>query len=233
MNLLSTLIDESTKVPLGMVGAVIVAIWTGCWWLGRKLQSLEDGRKENAKRIDELEAKLNSNVAERRQDLDWLKADIARISYPQTPTPLGPEAMKHRIMLVDDDLNFVEIFHQKLDPYFDILTVSSLDAAIVKLNEIEHTLGASSVRCVLLDMILPPYTGEEVLSKFRREHPLAVAMIISGHEGPDILSLAAQHNVEGYVNKELVFENINYVIQVIRTAIARHYKFDTTAFQRK
>jgi CheY-like chemotaxis protein len=228
-----SVIDQTTNVPLGMVGAVLVGIWSGCWWLGRKLQALEDGRVMNAKRIDELETKLDQWTAERRQDSDRMQADIALISRPQVPLALAPEMIKHRILLVDDDLHFVEIFRQKLDPWFEILTASNLDEAIRKLNEIEAQPGAASVRCVLLDMVLPPYRGEEVLARFRRQHPLAVAMIISGHEGPDILALAAQHDVEGYVSKELMFENTNYVIQVIRTAIARHYKFDTTAFQKK
>src|SRR6516162_9345246 len=88
---LGSVIDESTKVPLGVVGAVLVGIWSGCWWLGRKLQALEDGRVMNAKRIDGLETKLDQWTAERRQDSDRMQADIARIGHPQTPTLTAPE----------------------------------------------------------------------------------------------------------------------------------------------
>ena len=43
-------VDEKTLVPLGSCAAVGV----GVWWMGRKLQALEDGQGSIQRRLDTL-----------------------------------------------------------------------------------------------------------------------------------------------------------------------------------
>lgn len=39
------ILDEKTGIPIAAAVAIAAAWGSGLWWLGRKLQSLEDGQK--------------------------------------------------------------------------------------------------------------------------------------------------------------------------------------------
>lgn len=50
---LAIVIDEKTVIPLGSAAFIL----TGVWWLGRKLQQLDDSIKEIHNRVSRLETK--------------------------------------------------------------------------------------------------------------------------------------------------------------------------------
>ena len=56
-------IDEHTLVPLGSA----LAIGSGLWWLGRKLQALEDGQASIQKRLDSLPCEKNGCTMKNHQ----------------------------------------------------------------------------------------------------------------------------------------------------------------------
>jgi hypothetical protein len=53
--LAAVLIDENVLVPVG----TILVIGGGIWWLGRKLQSLEDGLNHLQKTQDDLKRRVD------------------------------------------------------------------------------------------------------------------------------------------------------------------------------
>ena len=58
---IATVIDEKTQVPIAAVITIAAAWGSALWWLGRKMQSLEDGLKialEDRKEAKEVMAKL-------------------------------------------------------------------------------------------------------------------------------------------------------------------------------
>lgn len=63
----AVVIDEKTHVPIAAVVTIAAAWGSALWWLGRKLQSLEDGlkvaladRAEAKKVMNDLVRKVNS-----------------------------------------------------------------------------------------------------------------------------------------------------------------------------
>lgn len=62
--LAGVVVDEKTFIPLGTA----VFVFTAVWWLGRKLQALEDGQQHLNREIRGLPCKLCRNYAPRDEE---------------------------------------------------------------------------------------------------------------------------------------------------------------------
>ena len=63
--IIATVIDEKTQVPIAAVITIAAAWGSALWWLGRRMQSLEDGLKlalEDRKEAREVMARLVRKV---------------------------------------------------------------------------------------------------------------------------------------------------------------------------
>jgi hypothetical protein len=67
--LMAIVVDESVGFSLG----VIFVVFSGVWWLGRKLQNLEDGLQRAQEWRMEVKEHLDRNDEERRKLYEFVK----------------------------------------------------------------------------------------------------------------------------------------------------------------
>jgi two-component system, OmpR family, response regulator CpxR len=83
--------------------------------------------------------------------------------------------MKIRVLLVDDEKDFVEVLAQRLEARnLSVLTAFGGDEAIARVQK-------EDVDVVVLDMLMPGRTGIEVLKEIKQIKPLVEVILLTGH----------------------------------------------------
>jgi two-component system, OmpR family, response regulator CpxR len=83
--------------------------------------------------------------------------------------------MKIRVLLVDDEKDFVETLVERLRARnLLVLTAANGDEAIARIQE-------EDVDVVVLDMLMPGRTGIEVLREMKQIKPLVEIILLTGH----------------------------------------------------
>ena len=83
--------------------------------------------------------------------------------------------MKIRVLLVDDEKDFVDALAQRLEiRKFDVTTAFSGDEALAQFQE--HTFDV-----VILDVQMPGKGGVEVLGEIKKLEPLTQVIMLTGH----------------------------------------------------
>lgn len=83
--------------------------------------------------------------------------------------------MKIRVLLVDDEKDFVETLAARLEARnLSVVTAFNGDEAITRMREGE-------VDVVVLDMVMPGKTGIEVLGEIKQLRPLVEVILLTGH----------------------------------------------------
>lgn len=87
--------------------------------------------------------------------------------------------MKIRVLLVDDEKDFVEALAQRLEARnLSITTALSGDEALSKLRD-------EDVDVVILDMLMPGMDGTETLRRIKEIKPLVEVILLTGHATVD------------------------------------------------
>jgi two-component system, OmpR family, response regulator CpxR len=83
--------------------------------------------------------------------------------------------MKVRLLLVDDEEQFLEVLAERLEARnFDVRTAFSGDEAIAKLQEQESDV-------VILDVLMPGKDGLETLKEIKQLRPIVEVIMLTGH----------------------------------------------------
>ena len=83
--------------------------------------------------------------------------------------------MKIRVLLVDDEVQFVDILAQRLEARgLEVATAYNGDEALVRLK-------ASEVDVILLDILMPGRSGIEILREIKQAKPLTEVILLTGH----------------------------------------------------
>ncbi len=83
--------------------------------------------------------------------------------------------MSTRIMLVDDEVHFVETFAKRLEKRgLSISTARSGQEALDKLR-------GEAIDVIILDVKMPGMDGVETLREIKRNHPLIEVIMLTGH----------------------------------------------------
>jgi DNA-binding NtrC family response regulator len=81
---------------------------------------------------------------------------------------------KMRVLLVDDEMEFVSALAERLDLRgFDAQTATSGEEALQK-------IAAAPPQVVLLDMLMPGMSGLEVLKRIKKDHPDVKVILLTG-----------------------------------------------------
>lgn len=85
--------------------------------------------------------------------------------------------MKTTVMLVDDEVSFVETLTKRLSRRgFKIVSAFSGSTALDKLRE-----AGDEVDVIILDVKMPEMDGLETLLEIKRTHPLIEVILLTGH----------------------------------------------------
>jgi DNA-binding NtrC family response regulator len=80
------------------------------------------------------------------------------------------------IMLVDDEIPFVETMTKRLDKRgLNVISANSAQEALAKLEDDAH------VDVVILDVKMPGMDGIETLQEIKKRHPLKEVIMLTGH----------------------------------------------------
>lgn len=104
-------------------------------------------------------------------------------------------AKKNRILLVDDEIDFLEMFKTRLEANdFEVITASNGEDAIRLVKEVKPD-------ALLLDILMPGTDGLEVLRKIRLEDKHLPIFIITAFSNEARFKLANQFNASGFIIK--------------------------------
>ncbi len=120
--------------------------------------------------------------------------------------------MQVRVLLVDDEKEFVETLGERLETRgFKVRTALSGDEALAKLRE-----GESDV--VLLDVLMPGKDGIQILKEIKQINPLVEVMMLTGHATIDTAIEGLKIGAFDYLKKP---EETKELIDKILRAFAR------------
>jgi K+-sensing histidine kinase KdpD len=113
---------------------------------------------------------------------------------------------KDSILVVDDDLDFLEIIKRILEHKgYEVETASSADEAIFRAKERFYN-------AAILDISLPDADGTDLLSRLLETHPDIVAIMLTGHSSVQNAVKSLNRGAFAYLEKPLDPDNLLSVI---------------------
>lgn len=113
---------------------------------------------------------------------DGRRAEAWR-SRPRSGTYESPDLRAHRLLLVDDDPDLLEITFELLTAYgFDVVKASSAEAALAILQD------RADIEILLSDVVMPGMSGLQLAYKARELNPGLKIILVSGYPNPAIES---------------------------------------------
>lgn len=106
------------------------------------------------------------------------------------------ENEKHRVLLIDDDINYCEVIGQRLSGRFDVCFESTLNGGIRQMDNREPD-------AVLLDLKLPDSSpvDTQTLALLKQHRHRAAIIILTGNPDPELAYQMIQGNASGYLVK--------------------------------
>jgi CheY-like chemotaxis protein len=118
---------------------------------------------------------------------------------------------KKNILVIDDSSLFLKLIRNFLSPVYQVITSNSASKAMSIINQVLPDL-------ILLDIEMPHISGFEFLHDLKK-NPKTMripVVIVSNHFEEEVVAHAERIGASGLVpkpvNKELLFEKINYAL---------------------
>ncbi len=114
--------------------------------------------------------------------------------------------MKIRVLLVDDEKDFVDALAERLEVRrFEVMKTYNGDEALALLKEQEADV-------IVLDMLMPGKDGMQTLREIKEIRPLAEIILLTGHgtpgKGVDVIQTGAFNYMTKPANLKDLLENI-------------------------
>jgi len=107
------------------------------------------------------------------------------------------------VLLVDDEVSFVETFSERLElRNFETSKAFSGEEALQVLER------NSSIEVVILDVKMPGMDGIETLTEIKRKNPLVEVMMLSGHADVASAIEGMKHGAFDYLMKPVEMDQI-------------------------
>jgi DNA-binding response OmpR family regulator len=118
-------------------------------------------------------------------------------------TETSPDAVRKKILLVDDDREIVESMRIALDASgFETIVARDGNQGLAMVEREDPDL-------VILDMMMPKRSGFLVLEKLRRTRPVPVRVImITANEGSRHKAYAEMLGVDDYIRKPFAMDRL-------------------------
>jgi len=130
--------------------------------------------------------------------------------------PLVPETL--RALIVEDNLDHLRIVRHslaKLDPTWELASVSTMDAALARLSQPNSPRFA----VILLDLNLPDGTGLDTLRRLRAHSADTPVIVLTGDDNTGLAIEAVREGAEDYIVKQEM--SGRGLIRAIRYAMER------------
>jgi DNA-binding NarL/FixJ family response regulator len=114
-------------------------------------------------------------------------------------------------LLVDDHPLFRQALRQVIEDHFSSPVVREASTGEAALQ----IVGTEPVELVVLDIMLPDYSGLEVLKQIKQLRPQIKCLVLTIHDGPQYIRLALSHGASGYLTKESSPEELRDAIQAV------------------
>jgi len=119
---------------------------------------------------------------------------------------------KKKILVVDDELAFLETIKNRLEANnYNVVTASSGKVALDKVEK-------DKPDAILLDILMPGLDGLEVLKKIRKKDKNLPVFIVSAYFNEERFKKAGKLNASGFIIKtgdlEKEITNINHVLRL-------------------
>jgi len=126
--------------------------------------------------------------------------------------PIGEFEMPPKILLVDDEKEFVHTLSERLQ-------TRNLDSAVVYDGEEALAfIESEEPEVMVLDLKMPGIDGIEVLRRVKRTHPNVEVIILTGHGSDKEKQIAADLGAYAYLQKPI---DIDLLAQTMREAYQR------------
>ncbi|MBF0321044.1 MAG: response regulator [Nitrospirae bacterium] len=123
------------------------------------------------------------------------------------------EQLKARILLVDDEKQFLDTLSQRLEVRgLNVESVTSGEDALRMVKD-------KSFDAIVLDLTMPGLDGIEVLHRIKAEHPDLQIIMLTGHATVDKTVAAMKEGAVDFLEKPV---DINTLINKIDEAKRRH-----------
>lgn len=115
--------------------------------------------------------------------------------------------MSEKVLLVDDEMDFLEIMEERLTARgIDVSTSSSAEDALTRIDN-------DMFDAVILDLQMPGMDGLEALKQIRERRPEIQVILLTGHasveKGVEAIKLGAMDFVEKPADLETLSEKIS------------------------
>ncbi|MFH0766241.1 MAG: response regulator, partial [Calditrichota bacterium] len=162
-------------------------------------------------RLERYEAQLKAIVS----GIEGVKAVTSKIGATYTAPPIYPLRefdMPQKVLLVDDEAEFVETLSERLrSRRFDASVVYDGEEALNYVAKDEPDV-------MVLDLKMPGIDGIEVLRRIKQTNPLIEVIILTGHGSEREEQLAAELGAFAYLHKPV---DVDALAQVMRAAYAK------------
>jgi DNA-binding NarL/FixJ family response regulator len=114
-------------------------------------------------------------------------------------------------LIVDDHPLLRQAIRQVIEDHFSSPVVREASTG----EEALLIVHAEPVELVVLDVILPDYSGLTVLKRIKQLRPQIKCLMLTIHDEPQYLRLALSHGASGYLTKESSPEEFREAIQAV------------------
>jgi CheY-like chemotaxis protein len=126
-------------------------------------------------------------------------------------TTLSAETKRTRVLLIDDNEQFLNTIMQLLEPLgYDLVAVNNP----VKALEM-YTREKDNFDLVLLDYYMPALDGAKTFEWLRKLNPRVRVIICSGAEELRLRQVMTQHPIDAYIHKPFRIEEAMHVIRQV------------------
>ena len=120
-----------------------------------------------------------------------------------------------KLLLIEDNANDALLLRRLIDGDFDVTQARTLAETL-------RVLAKESFDLVLLDLGLPDCDYRQTLGVVKsHSQPQAALVVISGFDDPALMAECMRQGAHGYLRKGLDDQDRDYVLGILKTAIAR------------
>lgn len=122
---------------------------------------------------------------------------------------------REKVLHVDDNINFLELFKTIFTEWFDIESVSSCNEALEKMDK-------EKFDAIIIDYDMPEMNGMELFRRIRVNHPDIPVIFFTGHGSEEVARKAFVEGISDYIIKGLDgFLNKARLVNSIKQAIEK------------